>query len=89
MTHLRILPPAILIISTLAGCTSPGKVAEETDANGKKIEYVYYTPTGSNIPVKIRKDQLQTSEAETTADQAALRKVMQMGTKQDKQPGGS
>ena len=59
------------------------------DANGKKIEYVYITPTGSNMPVRIRKDQAQSSDKETTDNQQALSRLLQQSSRPDKQPGGS
>lgn len=85
-------PAPIVLLSltaaALVGCASPTREAE-TDANGKKIEYVWITPTGSNIPVRVRKDQLPTSDGQTTKDQDALRKLTQQGSRPDKPPGGN
>jgi hypothetical protein len=72
MNLIRALPTSFLLAVTLTSCVAPAKVSEEKDANGNKIEYVYYTPTGSNLPIKVRKDQLQTSDSETDAAQKAL-----------------
>ena len=68
----RTLPASFLLVVTLTSCAAPTKVSEEKDANGKKIEYVYYPPTGSNLPIRVRKDQLVTPDSETDADQKAL-----------------
>jgi hypothetical protein len=51
----------------LSSCATPSKVSDERDANGKKIEYVYYTPTGSNLLIRVRKDEMQTSDSDTQA----------------------
>jgi hypothetical protein len=82
-----LVPTALVAISLLSGCNTAPKQAE-VDANGKKIEYVYITPTGSNVPVKIRKDQSQSSDAQTASDQAALLRLQMMNSGQSKQPGG-
>jgi hypothetical protein len=84
MKSLRILIVAGLTGLMLAACASTQKKADEFDEHGMKIEYVYYTPTGSNIPVRVRKDQMQTSESETNASQEALRKAQRDGTRQPK-----
>ena len=76
---IRTLLLSCLVICSLVGCAVPQNVAEEKDANGNKIEYVYYTPTGSNIPVRVRKDQIQSDEKRTKQDQDTLRKIQMMG----------
>jgi hypothetical protein len=75
-------------ILTVTGCTTAEKQRTETDANGNKVEYVQYTPIGSHIPVKIRKDQLPASARQTTADQSVLQDV-QRRSAPPKSPGGS
>ncbi len=72
MNRTRALIAGVLLVATLTSCVAPGKESEERDANGKKIEYVYYTPTGSNVPVKVRKDQLNVSDSDADAQQKAL-----------------
>jgi len=89
MRLFRHLSAVALTVFTLAACSSSSKVPEEVDANGKKIEYVYYTPLGSNIPVKIRKDLLETSDKESATDQQALRKLTQQSSRPNKMPGGN
>ncbi|HVU31857.1 MAG TPA: hypothetical protein VHE61_00385 [Opitutaceae bacterium] len=72
----------VILACASSGCATSAKPAEETDANGRKIEYVYYTPVGTNIPVRIRKDQLQASDQETAADQKTLRDILRKGRTQ-------
>ncbi len=81
--HLIILLPLSCIL--LSGCASQN--AQTAGAQSKeKEEYVYYTPTGSNIPVRVRKDQLQASASETDQAQHLLTKIQQPKN-QPKQPG--
>ncbi len=84
-----VIPPVLFAFLLATGCSSPKKTAEERDANGKKIEYVYITPTGSHVPVKVRKDQLQGGDSATTTDQEALRRLTQQSSRPDKQTGGN
>lgn len=77
------------MIVALTACTTPSKMAEERDANGNKIEYVYYTPVGSNIPIKVRKDQLHPSEKDVNDTQAALREIVQQGRQTNNNSGGN
>jgi hypothetical protein len=86
MNLIRILPIGFLLLVTLTSCVAPAKKAsEERDANGNKIEYVYYTPTGSNLPIRVRKDQLKTSDSETNAAQKELTDL-QRESADDKSP---
>jgi len=80
------LPLLIACAFSFAGCTTPKKAAE-VDADGKPIEYVYYTPTGSNIPVKIRKDQLLASDP--IRDQQELRRIQQQAAQTPQMTSGS
>ncbi len=68
----RILSLGAVLALTLTSCTAPSKTSDERDANGKKIEYVYYTPTGSNVPVRVRKDSLKLSDTEAAAQEKEL-----------------
>jgi hypothetical protein len=63
MNLIRPLCVSGLLLATLTSCATSTKYPEK-DANGKKIEYVYYTPTGSSIPIKVRKDLLTPTEAD-------------------------
>jgi len=79
MTKSRNLALSLLITCTFAsfGCTTQttAKKEPELDANGKPIEYVWVTPTGSHIAVKVPKDQAGTTQNSTDKDQAVLRKL--------------
>lgn len=66
MNLFRPLCASGLLLATLTSCATPTKYPEK-DANGKKIEYVYYTPVGSNVPIKVRKDQVATSDLDAAA----------------------
>lgn len=85
MNIIRAIALSFLLV-TLTSCATRAKAAEEKDANGKKIEYVYYTPTGSNLPIRVRKDQVTSSDSETTAAQKALTDL-QRESSDDKSPG--
>jgi hypothetical protein len=88
MNLIRTLSGIFLLLVTLTSCVAPSKVSEEKDANGNKIEYVYYTPTGSNLPIKVRKDQMKTPDSETDADQKALTDL-QRESAADKSPSST
>jgi hypothetical protein len=66
MNLIRPLTVGGLLLATLTSCVTPTKYPEK-DANGKKIEYVWFTPVGSNVPIKVRKDQVATSDDESSA----------------------
>jgi hypothetical protein len=52
-----------------AGCATPAQKQAKTEpAKQDDDEYVYYTPIGSYIPVKVRKADLKMSDAD--ADKA-------------------
>jgi hypothetical protein len=85
MNLVRTFAVCLLLVVTLTSCVAPAKVSEEKDANGKKIEYVYYTPTGSNLPIRVRKDQMQTDDSVTSASQKAVTDL-QRESADDKSP---
>jgi hypothetical protein len=72
MSIISKISSSALLVGVLTSCTTPAKVSDDVDANGKKIEYVYYTPSGSNIPVRVRKDSLQMSDSDAAAQAKAL-----------------
>jgi hypothetical protein len=88
----RQLPPALIRIRTLSAsallaialtsCVAPHK--EEKDANGKTIEYVYYTPTGSSIPIRVPKDSLKLTDNEAASENKAITDMQRDAT--DKPP---
>ena len=82
IAHKRLILPLLAIVA-LAGCAGPSQTAKakepEVDANGKKIEYVWYTPTGSSIPKRVRKDQLALTDAQSTQTQDVMTEVQRQG----------
>ena len=58
MNRIPTLAAGVLLAATLASCTTPAKQSTDKDAKGKDIEYVYITPTGSNVPIRVPKDQV-------------------------------
>jgi len=75
-TRLPLLVVSLALILN-AGCTTP---KEKTASEKPKDEYVYYTPTGSNIPVRVKKSDVQTTDADTQAIQDALRTLQSRGS---------
>src|ERR1035441_9888016 len=80
MNLIRALSTSVLLVVTLTSCIAPAKVSEEKDANGNKIEYVYYTPTGSNVPIKVRKDELKTTDSETATEDKTFLDMQRNGS---------
>jgi ABC-type phosphate/phosphonate transport system substrate-binding protein len=72
MNLLRLLAGSAVLAVTLTSCVAPSKKPAEVDANGKKIEYVWYTPTGSNVPIRVPKDSLKLSDEEAAAQEKDL-----------------
>ena len=81
------LPFFAVCAFSLFGCATPKKEAE-LDANGKPIEYVWITPTGSHIAVKVPKDQAQTSSNPNGQDQDALRRIQERSAMTPREGGG-
>ena len=88
---MRKLPTVVLglaLAAALASCASERVKAANKAAKEDSKEYVDYYPTGSNIPVKVRKDQLKTSDQRTEGDQKALADAQTMGARPNKDPNG-
>ena len=68
----------IAMLSLLLGAcaTPPKKEAKKDDG-----EYVWYTPTGSHIPIKVRKEQLQSTDAEKDEMRARFSDLQQRGSR--------
>jgi hypothetical protein len=79
---------ATVLLATLSSCVAPAKVSGDKDANGKKIEYVYYTPTGSSIPIRVPKDSLATTDAEDAAMDKKLEEIQRAASGPPQEPGG-
>jgi hypothetical protein len=77
---------AHLICLALAGCASERVKAEARKAKEHKDEYVDYYPTGSNIPIKVRKDEAKTSQSETDQAQEVFRTVQRLGQRAETDP---
>jgi hypothetical protein len=90
MNRIRTLSAGALLVATLTSCATPAKDSKSTDANGKKIEYVYITPTGSNVPVLVAREVANASDNDSAASQTKMFTDMQRngsaGTPQS--PGG-
>ncbi|HEY4302191.1 MAG TPA: hypothetical protein VGM73_15050 [Candidatus Didemnitutus sp.] len=74
--------PTVILLAALAfaaaGCTTT-----HTAKKDASDEYVDYVPTGSKIPIKVKKSELQTSATDTAASQEMIR---DMQTKTSIQP---
>lgn len=81
--HRPSLHASLIALTFLAGCAAPTKTADQPK-DKKEAEYVYYTPTGSNIPVRVRKSDLASSDAESGEAQEAIRNIQRRGQKQPK-----
>ncbi len=89
MPKLRTIILGLLIAAGLTSCASDKAKAEAQKAKENSKEYVDYYPTGSNIPIRVRKDQLQTPEERTAQDQKALQDAQTMGSRPPKDPNGA
>ena len=90
MNRIPILSAGILTAMLLTSCVAPAKQTGEKDANGNKVEYVYYTPTGSNIPVKVRKDQLPSSNnVDASRNRTVVDANLSGGASTPKSPAGN
>src|SRR5208282_5520814 len=69
MTPVRTLFVGALLVATLASCATPAKDSKSTNANGKKIEYVYVTPTGSNVPILVPRVVATASDDDSASSQ--------------------
>lgn len=72
-----------------SGCTTPKKETVELDAKGKPIEYVWITPVGSHIAIKVPKDQAQTGEVDREREKQSIQNVLNRGTKQNPDIGSN
>ncbi len=89
MNRIRGLLVSALLVIMLTSCVAPSKESGDRDANGKKVEYVYYTPIGSNIPVRVRKDQVEVSDSDADAQRKALTDIQRNSAADQPQgPGG-
>jgi len=89
MPSLKKIALPLLAICTFSffGCATPKQA--ELDANGKPIEYVWVTPTGSHVPVKVPKDQAAAYQSYTAKDQETMRRLEQQSAQTPKNTSGS
>jgi hypothetical protein len=72
MNRVRTFFASVVLVAIVTSCASPAKVSDERDASGDKIEYINYTPSGSNIPIKVRKDSMKSSDSTAAARDKAF-----------------
>ena len=77
------LPLLAALALSFSGCAGPSSAPQEAevDANGNKIEYVWYTPTGSSIPKRVPKSSLTQSDAASTQTQNAMTERQRSGVR--------
>jgi len=83
MRKIAILCTALALGMFQAGCASQLPRTASAAKQNAAEEYVWYTPTGSHIPIRIRKSELTESE-NTRADQEAMREVTRKGLHMDR-----
>lgn len=80
MTKLRLLiPVSIASALLLSGCASERYKAEMRRQKLEKDKYVDYYPVGSNLPIKVPKDEAKASTDETERAQEVFRDVQKAG----------
>lgn len=77
---------ALAAATLLTSCAS--QPADPTAKKKSEEEYVYYTPTGSHIPIKVRKSLVTPTEEQTAASQRWMGEVQRAGLKPDSPPPG-
>lgn len=80
MIRIRTLCAGALLAATLTSCATPAKESSNKDAKGKEIEYVYITPTGSNVPIRVPKDQVAGSGDDSATTNKAFSDLQRNGT---------
>jgi hypothetical protein len=80
LSRIRIFSALGLLAVTLTSCAAPAKVSDQKDPNAKKIEYVYYTPTGSSIPIRVPKESVTLTDSEVASQQKALEALQRTDT---------
>ena len=80
MRKTTIFTLAVILSGLPGGCSTPARTAS---AKKQADEYVWFTPTGSHIPIYIRKSELIDRE-NTKADQEAMRDATRRGLHMDR-----
>jgi hypothetical protein len=82
MGKITIVSMALILGVLLGGCrTPPSRAAAK--AKDPRDEYVWYTPTGSHIPIYLKKSELIERE-NTRGDQEAMRDATRRGLHMDR-----
>ena len=85
-TTLRPVLAGALFGLLLSSCASEAVKAQAKKEKEEKDKYVDYYPTGSNIPIKIPKDDAKTSTAQTDATQDGFRRIQQQNARPETGP---
>jgi hypothetical protein len=80
MNRTRTLLAGSLLVATLTSCATPAKQSNDKDAKGKEIEYVYITPTGSNVPIRVPKDQVNSGGDDSATSNKGFEDLQRNGT---------
>ena len=80
MTRSRTLIAGAILVAALTSCTTPAKDSKSKDANGKEVEYVYITPTGSNVPIRVPKDQVAGASDDSATANKSFTDMQRNGT---------
>jgi len=79
MPQLRQIPLWLLISVALTGCASERAKAADRKARQDQKDYVDYYPTGSNLPIKVRKEELAALESDSEKQQEMFRRAQSAG----------
>ena len=87
-SKLRSVVFGLIALSLLSACASERVKDEARTQKANKDQYVDYYPVGSNIPIKVPKDdpRVKASAAETERTQEIFRDVQRGGTNPESGP---
>jgi hypothetical protein len=87
MRKITIFSLVVILSGLLGGCHTPPPRTAAAKAKGKDKnpadEYVWYTPTGTHLPIYIKKSELIARE-NTKSDQEAMRDATRRGLHMDR-----
>jgi hypothetical protein len=88
----KLLPLAAMIaaVCLLSACASERVKEQARKEKANKDQYVDYYPVGSNIPIKVPKDdpRVKSTQADTERTQEVFRDVQRSGTSLEPNTGG-
>lgn len=82
MKKISLLCLVAMVTGLLAGCRTPTPRTAAAQTNTQD-EWVWYTPTGSHIPIRIRKSEISDRQ-NTKNDQEAMRDATRRGLHMDR-----